>query len=106
MVQIAYGGTGDTHANYAAALTAGDVTYTQYTWDDNDHFYKDSAAGGGAAMVATTMAGFEGTAAATETTPGLLNHKANGSGSWTAGDLDAVTYDALSGNISVFKLGE
>jgi len=83
--------------------TAGRV-YVQYAYDSNDHFYlsADSAVGG----VATTEAGFEGTFVTGATNPGLLGHKADGTNAWVAGDLDAVTYQSVSGNISVFFLGD
>ena len=79
--------------------------WTIYSYDANDHFYlsADSAVGG----VATTEAGFEGTFVTGATNPGLLGHKADSGGaSWAHGDLDAVTYQSVEGNISVFYLGD
>jgi hypothetical protein len=58
------------------------------------------------------MAGFEGVYYQTGTGAyGLQGHKADTSAgnipglSWTAGDIDAVDYEALAGNISIFKSG-
>ena len=79
------------------------TTYTQYNWDDNDYYYLNDGA------TASTMAGFEGSyvAGATAGTKGLLNHFADMSGTgYTKADLAGVTYQALSGNTSVFKLGD
>ena len=78
--------------------------YVQYAYDSNDHFYLSADSGAGA--VATTETGFEGTFATGATNPGLLGHKADGTNAWTAGDLDGVTYQSVSGNISVFWLGD
>jgi len=82
-------------------------TYTQYSYDSNDYFYLASAAGLGGTP--TTEAGFEGAAwtqALGATSVGLLNHLMDGGGlAYTAGDIDAVTYQALSGNVSSFSLG-
>ena len=78
-------------------------TYVQYSYDANDHYYINDGA------TASSEAGFEGSyvANATAGTKGLLNHFADGSGvAYAAGDLYGVTYEALAGNTSVFKLGD
>ena len=89
----------------------GNDTYVKYSYDSGDVFYLNSTAG--VSTTPTTMAGFEGTYYASSSgTYGLQGHKADttaGVGSpgvgWTAGDIDAVDYEALSGNISIFKSG-
>jgi hypothetical protein len=92
---------------YPATTTAsgpqcGFETYVQYSYDAGDHFYINNGA------TATSEAGFEGSyaAGATAGTKGLLNHFADMSGTgYTLGDLNGVTYQALAGNTSVWKLG-
>ena len=79
------------------------TTYTTYSWDSNDYYYLNDGA------LATTEAGFEGSyyAGATAGTKGLLNHFADMSGTgYTKADLAGVTYQAIAGNTSVFKLGD
>ncbi len=83
-------------------------TYTQYNWDDNDYFFINSNKG--LAGAATSMAGFEGAYTASSATPGLENHRADAGSAipgmgYTAGDLDGVSYQPLSGNVSAFMLG-
>ena len=80
-------------------------TYTQYSYDSNDYFFLNSALG--LSGVPTTEAGFEGTATAASATPGLANHLMDaGNGvTYTQGDIDAVSYQALAGNVSSFSLG-
>jgi hypothetical protein len=97
----------DTYIYPAVTTSAGDQcgfdTYVQYSYDANDHFYVNDGA------TASSEAGFEGSykASATAGTKGLLNHFADMSGTaYTAGDLYGVTYQALAGNTSVFKLGD
>jgi hypothetical protein len=93
---------------YPAVLTAagpqcGLETYVSYSYDAGDHFYINDGA------TASSEAGFEGSyyAGATAGTKGLLNHFADMSGSgYTLGDLNGVTYQALAGNTSVWKLGD
>jgi len=100
VVEIAAG----TRANYAAAIAAGDVDYTSYSWDDNDHFYLNSALG--VTTTPTSMAGFEGSWVANGAVYGLKGHQVDsGTMSFAAGDLDSVQYQALAVNTSVFKLG-
>jgi hypothetical protein len=80
------------------------TTYTSYSWDDNDHFYLNSS--GGVTTTATSMAGFEGAYVAGVATYGLQGALATGNGlSYAAGTLDGVSYQALSPNVSIFKLG-
>jgi len=105
MIVQLYGGA---YANLAAAVTAGAYVNVQYTYDSNDHFYLNSALG--ATSTGTSEAGFEGSMVEGSSTPGLLNHMADGTAhggtpAFAAGDLDAVTYSAVPGNISIFKLG-
>ena len=83
-------------------------TYAQYNWDDNDYFFILSSKGLGG--TATSLAGFEGTYTASSATPGLENHRADAGSAipgmgYTAGDLDGVSYQLLSGNTSAFMLG-
>jgi hypothetical protein len=91
---------------YDSAAGAGvtvSTTYTTYAWDSNDYYYLNDGA------LATTEAGFEGSyyAGATAGTKGLLNHFADMSGTgYTKADLAGVTYQAIAGNTSVFKLGD
>ncbi len=93
------------------AYQCGNDTYTSYSYDDNDQYYLVST--GGSSTTPTSMAGFEGTYAAVATgLYGLQGSRAeNSSGvgspgvTWTIGDLDAVVYQALAGNISIFKAG-
>jgi len=99
IVEIAYGST-----------TPVSKTYTKYVWDSADHFYLKSSAG--VSITPTTEAGFEGSYVGSGSGAyGLEGHRADTSStnvpgsSWTAGDLDAVSYQALAANISVFKLG-
>jgi len=86
---------------YEPAGTGQVKTYTEYKWDDNDFYYL--AEGG----TATTMAGFTGAYVATNSGAyGLQGHLADGNGlAYANGDLFAVNYAALSGNISTFQLG-
>ena len=90
--------------NYGAS---GTDTYTKYSWDSNDHFYIGSA--NGAAGTPVTEAVFEGSFmdSSISGTKGLMNSLAdNNNGlTWKVGDLDGVSYAALSGNISVFFVG-
>ena len=72
----------------------------------------------GTGFTATTEAGFEGTSyylASGSCTYGLASLKADqrvvGGGasypglSWVAGDIDGVSYQPLSANVSIFKAG-
>jgi hypothetical protein len=79
--------------NAAAADDAGvqAVTYLLYTYDANDQFFLTEG------TATTTLAGFELQLTAHMT--------ANAGIAFVSGDLSAVTYQALAGNISVFKLG-
>jgi hypothetical protein len=80
------------------------TTYTSYSWDDNDHFYLNSS--GGTTTTPTTMAGFEGAYVAGVATYGLQGALATGNGlSYATGTLDAITYQALAANQSIWKLG-
>ena len=80
------------------------TTYTSYSWDDNDYFYLNSA--GGTTTTPTTMAGFEGAYVAGVATYGLQGALATGNGlSYATGTLDAITYQALAANKSIWKLG-
>ena len=80
------------------------TTYTSYSWDDNDHFYLNSS--GGTTTTPTTMAGFEGAYVAGVATYGLQGALATGSGlSYATGTLDAITYQPLAANTSIWKLG-
>jgi hypothetical protein len=108
-------GGADTHMgaafrNHDGTYTCSNNTYTQYSYDAADVFYLTSS--GGVSSTPASMAGFEGVYYATGTGAyGLQGHKADtNSGnipglSWTAGDIDAVDYEALAGNISIFKSG-
>jgi len=79
-------------------------TFVSYSWDDNDHFYLNSAAG--VTTTPTSMAGFEGAYVAGVATYGLQGALATGNGlAYAAGTVDAVTYQALAPNVSIFKLG-
>ena len=79
-------------------------TYVKYSWDDNDFFYLNSAAG--VTTTPTSMAGFEGAYVAGVATYGLQGALATGNGlSYAAGTVDAVTYQALAANVSIFKAG-
>jgi hypothetical protein len=95
--------------NYAiqdasGAWVCSPTTYTSYSWDDNDHFYLDSS--GGVTTTATSMAGFEGAYVAGVATYGLQGALATGNGlAYALGTLDGVSYQALSPNTSIFKLG-
>ena len=78
--------------------------YVKYSWDDNDYFYLNSD--GGTTSTPTSMAGFEGAYVAGVATYGLQGALATGSGlSYAAGTLDAITYQALASNVSIWKLG-
>jgi hypothetical protein len=83
------------------------TTYTQYSYDSNDYFFLASSLGLNG--VPTTEAGFEGVAWTTAlgaTSLGLANHLVDGGGlAYTQGDIDAVSYQALAGNVSSFSLG-
>ncbi len=80
------------------------TTYTSYSWDDNDHFYLNSD--GGTTTTPTSMAGFEGAYVAGVATYGLQGALATGNGlSYATGTLDAITYQALAANTSIWKLG-
>ncbi len=93
------------------AYQCGNDTYTRYSYDDNDQYYLVS--NGGTAGSPTSMAGFEGTYYAVATgLYGLQGSRAENTAgvgrpgvTWTIGDLDAVVYQALAGNISIFKAG-
>jgi hypothetical protein len=62
-----------------------------YSYDDNDQFFLTNGS------AATTLAGFE---------LQLTAHMAANAGvAFIVGDLFSVTYQALAGNVSVFKLG-
>ena len=88
----------------AGAWKCSPTTYTSYSWDDNDHFYLNSA--GGVTTTATSMAGFEGTYLAGVAANGLQGALATASGlSYATGTLDSVSYQALAANTSIFKLG-
>jgi hypothetical protein len=96
--------------NHDGTYTCSNNTYTQYSYDAADVFYLTSA--GGVSTTPSSMAGFEGVYYQTNSGAyGLQGHKADtASGnipglSWTAGDIDAVDYEALAGNISIFKSG-
>jgi hypothetical protein len=76
-------------ATHTAALRSDE--YVLYSYDDNDQFFLTEGTG------TTTLAGFE---------LQLSTHMAANAGiAFIAGDLAAVTYQALAGNVSVFKLG-
>jgi hypothetical protein len=78
--------------------------FVGYSWDDNDYYYLNSNLG--ATTTASTMAGFEGLYVAGVATYGLQGALATGNGlSYAAGTLDGVSYQALSPNTSIFKLG-
>ena len=84
------------------------LALTLSTIDDNDYFFINSNKG--LAGAATSMAGFEGAYTASSATPGLENHRADAGSAipgmgYTAGDLDGVSYQPLSGNVSAFMLG-
>jgi hypothetical protein len=100
-------GTPTTAADIGPAYSStscSESTYTSYSWDDNDHFYLNSA--GGATTTATSMAGFEGAYVAGVATYGLQGALATGNGlGYAAGTLDSVSYQALAANTSIFKLG-
>ena len=93
------------------AYQCGNDTYTRYSYDDNDQYYLVSS--GGLNGTPASMAGFEGIYYdLAGGTYGLQGHRANTSAgvgqpgvSWNTGDLDAVVYQALAGNISIFKSG-
>jgi len=96
--------------NHDGTYTCSNNTYTQYSYDAADVFYLTSA--GGVSTTPSSMAGFEGVYYQTNSGAyGLQGHKADtASGnipglSWTAGDIDAVAYEPLAGNISIFKSG-
>jgi len=92
LVEINYG-TGACSEDGAAAAAPCLRTWTQYTYDDNDQYNTTADA----TAVAATMAGFEYQ---------LGLHLAAGGGlAFTQGDLASVTYQALSGNVSIFGLG-
>jgi hypothetical protein len=80
-------------------------TFVSYSWDDNDYYYLNSAAG--VTTTPTSMAGFEGAYVAGVATYGLLGAKATGyaTATYAAGTLDAITYQALAPNVSIWKLG-
>ncbi len=95
--------TADIGPAYSSTMCS-QTTYTSYSWDDNDHFYLNSS--GGSSSTPTTMAGFEGTYAAGVATYGLKGASADASGlSYAAGTLDAITYQAIAGNTSIWNLG-
>jgi hypothetical protein len=79
--------------------------FTSYSWDDNDYYYLNSAKG--VTTTASTMAGFEGLYVAGVATYGLKGAQATGFATavYAAGTLDGVSYQALSPNTSIFKLG-
>jgi len=90
--------------------TCSNNTYVQYSYDAADVFYLTSS--GGVSTTPTSMAGFEGTYYQSSSGAyGLQGHKADTTAgnvpglAWTAGDIDAVDYEALAGNISIFKAG-
>jgi hypothetical protein len=92
LVEINYGTAGCSEDGAAAAAPCL-RTWTQYTYDDNDQYNTTADA----TAVAATMAGFEYQ---------LGLHLAAGGGlAVTQGDLASVTYQALSGNVSIFGLG-
>jgi hypothetical protein len=73
-------------------------TITQYTYDDNDQFNLTADA----TAVATSLAGFELMLASHQN----ANDGVGGAiGGFARGDLDTVSYQALSGNVSTFSLG-
>ena len=79
-------------------------TFVKYSWDDNDFFYLNSALG--VTTTPTSMAGFEGAYVAGVATYGLQGALATGNGlAYAAGTVDAVTYQALAANVSIFKAG-
>jgi hypothetical protein len=100
-------GTPTTAADIGPAYSStscSETTYTSYSWDDNDHFYLNSA--GGVTTTASSMAGFEGYYVGGVATYGLQGALATGNGlSYAAGTLDSVSYQALAANTSIFKLG-
>ncbi len=73
-------------------------TVTQYSYDDNDQFNLTADA----TAAATSLAGFElaltGHSNAADGVGGAV-------GGFARGDLHAVTYQALAGNVSIFSLG-
>jgi len=80
-------------STHVAATHVRSVDYVQYAYDANDQFFL--TADGTAA--ATTMAAFE---------VQLTTHMAANAGiAFAVGDLWSVSYQALAGNVSVFKLG-
>jgi hypothetical protein len=83
----------DNSTNGATTHTAAlrSVDYVLYSYDDNDQFSLTEG------TATTSLAGFE---------LQLTAHMAANAGlAFIAGDLAAVTYQALAGNVSVFKLG-
>jgi hypothetical protein len=80
-------------ATHTAATHVRSVDYVLYSYDDNDQFF---LLGDGAAAT-TTMTGFE---------TQLTTHLAAATvGAFAVGDLFSVSYQALAGNVSIFKLG-
>jgi hypothetical protein len=96
--------------NHDGTYTCSNNTYTQYSYDAADVFYLTSS--GGVSSTPSSMAGFEGVYYQTGSGAyGLQGHKADTAAgnipglSWTAGDIDAIAYEPLAGNISIFKAG-
>ena len=80
-------------ATHTAATHVRSVDYVLYSYDANDQFF---LLGDGSAAT-TTMTGFE-----TQLTTHLAAATA---GAFAVGDLFSVSYQALAGNVSIFKLG-
>jgi hypothetical protein len=74
-------------------------TFTQYSYDDNDQF---NLAAETAPGTATSLAGFELTLAGHQN---AADGVGGAIGGFARGDLDTVSYQALSGNVSTFSLG-
>jgi hypothetical protein len=78
-------------ATHTAATHVRSVDYVLYSYDDNDQFFLTNGS------ATTTLAGFE---------LQLTTHLAAATaGAFAVGDLFSVTYEALAGNVSIFKLG-
>jgi hypothetical protein len=78
-------------ATHTAATHVRSVDYVLYSYDDNDQFFLTNGS------AATTLAGFE-----LQLTTDLARATI---GAFAVGDLFSVTYEALAGNVSIFKLG-
>ena len=81
-------------STHIAATHVRSVDYVQYSYDANDQFFLTADA----TAAATTLTGFE---------TQLTTHLAAGASplAFDVGDLFSVTYQALAGNVSIFKLG-